>query len=238
MTMSPILYEKDGSVAVVTLNRPEVLNAYNVAMRDALHEILLAVRDDPDVRVMILQGNGRAFCSGGDISEFGTAPSPLAAREIRWRRDVWGLLWSLPKIVLAAVHGAVVGSGFEMVLLCDLCIASTDARFQLPETGLGMIPGVGGTQTVARHLGIGRAMDMVLNGRRLDAATARRLGFVSEVVAPPRLRSAAIARARRIAPLAPRLTMALKRAVNDGSELSVVDGLLLEQRLHAGAAQL
>src|SRR5512144_619785 len=162
MTDTPVLYAKQDAVALVTLNRPKVLNAYNVAMRDALFEILQAVRDDPELRVMILQGNGPAFCSGGDITEFGRAPSPIAARDVRWRRDVWGLLWALPKFTIAAVHGAVVGSGFEMVLLCDCCIAATDARFSLPETGLAMIPGVGGTQTGPRHLGASLAMDTVL----------------------------------------------------------------------------
>jgi enoyl-CoA hydratase/carnithine racemase len=225
-----VLYETNGAVAVVTLNRPEVLNAYNVAMREALFETLQAVRDDPDVRVMVVQGNGRAFCSGGDIAEFGTAPSPTAAREIRWRRDVWGVLWSLPKITLAAVHGAVCGSGFEMVLLCDLCIAATDARFGLPETGLGMIPGVGGTQTAPRHLGVSRAMDMVLSGRTLDALAARRLGIAAEVVPAARLRAAALERAERLAALPQRLTAALKRAVNDGCDLAMSDALTLEQR--------
>lgn len=233
----PVRYEKlDGGVlAVVTLNRPHVLNAYNIAMRDALDEVFRAVRDDPEVRVMVLQGNGRAFCAGGDISEFGTAPSPVVARETRWRRDVWGTLWSLPAITMAAVHGWVAGSGFEMVLLCDCCIASRDARFALPETGLGMIPGVGGTQTVPRHLGLGRGMDLVLTGRWLDAEAARRLGIVSSVVGPARLRTAAVRRARRLARIPPALAAAVKRAVNDGLDRPLPEGLELERiaaRIH------
>jgi enoyl-CoA hydratase/carnithine racemase len=228
---APVLYDKEGPIAVVTLNRPDVLNAYNVAMRDALFEILQAVRDDPEVRVMALRGNGRAFCSGGDVSEFGTAPSPVAAREVRWRRDVWGLLWSLPKITLAAVHGAVAGSGFEMVLLCDLCVASRNARFFLPETGLGMIPGVGGTQTAARHLGLGRGMDLVLTGRWLRASELRRLGIVSELVDPSQLCARALARAREVAALPPRLAAAVKHAVNEGWDRTLDEGLRLERRL-------
>src|SRR5262245_28533221 len=116
-----VLYDKHDSIAIVSLNRPEVLNAYNVAMRDALFETLQAVRDDSDVRVMILRGNGPAFCTGGDVREFGSAPSPVMARETRWRRDVWGLLRALPKPTIAAVHGYAVGGGFEMALLCDFC---------------------------------------------------------------------------------------------------------------------
>ena len=172
-----LLHKEDGGrVAVVSLNRPRVLNAYGIEMRDALYEALLAVRDDPEVRVMVLRGNGPAFCTGGDLREFGSAPSPYAARATRWRRDVWGVLSSLPKITVAAVHGFVVGGGFEMALLCDHCIAARDARFRLPETGLGMIPGVGGTQTLPRLIGVGRAADLVLTGRvarRRGGAAAR-----------------------------------------------------------------
>src|SRR5436189_11232 len=96
-TQSAVLYEKQGPVGIVSLNRPKVLNAYNVAMRDALFETLQAVRDDPDVGAMIVRGNGPAFCTGGDVREFGSAPSPVAAREVRWRRDVWGMLRALSK---------------------------------------------------------------------------------------------------------------------------------------------
>jgi enoyl-CoA hydratase/carnithine racemase len=227
-----VLYEKDGdgSVAVVTLNRPEVLNAYDVTMRDGLYECLEAVRDDPDVRVMVLQGNGRAFCTGGDIHEFGSAPSPVGAREVRWRRDVWGTLWRLPKITLAAVHGVAVGGGFEMALLCDQCIAATDARFALPEVGLGMIPGVAGTQTAPRLVGLGRGVDVVVAARWLDARTARRWGIAAKVVPPQRLRSEALRYARRLARLPSAAVAALKRAVNDGLDHSLVQGLDLEKR--------
>jgi len=227
-----VLYEKDGdgSVAIVTLNRPEVLNAYDVTMRDGLYECLEAVRDDPDVRVMVLQGNGRAFCTGGDIHEFGSAPSPVGAREVRWRRDVWGTLWRLPKITLAAVHGVAVGGGFEMALLCDQCIAATDARFALPEVGLGMIPGVAGTQTAPRLVGLGRGVDVVVAARWLDARTARRWGIAAKVVPPQRLRSEALRYARRLARLPSAAVAALKRAVNDGLDHSLVQGLDLEKR--------
>ena len=231
VTTAPVLYDKSGAIALVTLNRPEVLNAYNVAMRDALYGIFQAVRDDPGVRVVILQGNGPAFCSGGDIREFGTAPSPVAARTIRWQRDVWGLFWSLPAITVAAVYGAVVGSGLEMMVLCDIAIASADARFALPETGLGMIPGVAGTQTVPRLLGLGRGLDLVLTGRWLDAKAARRLGMVSRVVPAQRLRTAALRRARRLAQIPAPLAAALKRTINSTWELPLTEGLALEQRL-------
>lgn len=236
--MPAVLYDKSphGAVAWITLNRPAVLNAYDVAMRDGLYEALLAVRDDPEVRVAILRGKGRAFCTGGDLREFGSAPSPTAARETRWRRDVWGTLWSLPKITIAAVHGLAVGGGFEMILFCDLCVASADARFWLPETGLGMIPGVGGTQTLPRALGLGRGLELVLAGRRLDARTAMSLGIVSRVVPRARLEATALRCARRLARLAPVRVAALKRALNDGIDRPLEQGLKLERRVGAMGA--
>lgn len=235
--MSAVLYEKhdEGRVAVVSLNRPDVLNAYNVEMRDALYEALLAVRDDPEVRVMLLRGNGPAFCTGGDLAEFGSAPSAVEARRTRWRRDVWGTLWSLPKLTIAAVHGFVVGGGFEMALLCDRCIASSDARFALPETGLGMIPGVGGTQTLPRLIGVARAMQLVLRASWLGAPEARRLGLVQEVFPGKALRASALAQAKRFARLSPSLVAALKRAVTRGLDLPMENALQLERQLSAPA---
>ena len=210
-----------GRVAMVTLNRPERLNAYDVTMRDGLYEALLAVRDDPEVRVMILRGSGRAFCTGGDVAEFGSAPSPVRAREVRWLRDVWGALWRLPAITIAAVHGYAVGSGFEMALLCDQCIASRDARFALPETGLGLIPGVAGTQTLPRLAGTTRALRLVLTGAELDARAACALGLATRVVPRARLLAAALTVARAIARLDRDMVTHLKRSINEG-----IDGAL------------
>ena len=226
-----VLYDTDGAVAILSLNRPQVLNAYNVAMRDALFEALRAAADDPEIRAVILRGNGPAFCAGGDVSEFGTAPSPTAARDVRWRRDVWGLLRTLPKPVLAAVHGYVVGGGFEMALLCDLCIAADDARFAYPETGLAMIPGVAGTQTTPRTIGTGRAMDLILTGRWVTAHEALRLGIVARVVALETLPTGAVDLARGLCELPPALVADAKRAVNDGLDLSLAEGLALEKRM-------
>ena len=230
----PVLYDllDDGTVAVVTLNRPQRLNAYDVSMRDGLYEALLAVRDDPGVRAMVLCGNGRAFCSGGDVAEFGSAPSPTRAREVRWLRDVWGTLWRLPAVTIAAVHGHAVGGGFEMALLCDQCVASRDARFALPETGLGMIPGVAGTQTLPRLIGTTRALRLVLGGEALDARAAHQLGLVTRVVSRARLFSAALALARTVARLDRDLVTQLKRSINEGLDRSLIHALALEHVLH------
>jgi enoyl-CoA hydratase/3-hydroxypropionyl-coenzyme A dehydratase len=229
--MSAVVYEKEDSLAIVSLNRPQMLNAYNVEMRDGLYEALQAVRDDPEVRVMILRGEGPAFSTGGDVSEFGSAPSPVGAREIRWRRDVWGTLLSLPQPTIAAVHGFTVGGGMEMALLCDLCIAADDAVFFLPETALGMIPGVAGTQTAPRAIGLGRALDMVLTGKQVHAEEAVQIGLANQVVPRDTLLTAAKSLAYTLAQHDPQVVALAKRAVRQGLDMPLVDGLRLERRL-------
>lgn len=226
-----VLYDKLDAIGVVTLNRPARHNAYDMAMRDGLYEALQAVRDDPEVRVVVLRGNGPSFCSGGDLREFGTAASPIAARTARWRRDVWGLLLELPQPTIAAVHGYTVGGGFEMALLCDLCIAANDTRLRFPETGLGMIPGVGGTQTAPRRFGHAVALDLLLSGRWVDTAEALHLGLVQRLVPPRQLRRAALAWAADLARLAPDLVARLKRAVHGGLDLPLPQALEWEKRL-------
>jgi enoyl-CoA hydratase/carnithine racemase len=196
--------------------------------------VLGAADEDPEVRALVLRGAGPAFSTGGDVSEFGTAPSPLVARAVRWRRDVWGRLLGLRAATVAAVHGFAVGGGLEMALLCDLCVAATDARFALPETGLGMIPGVAGTQTAVRRTGIGRAAELVLTGRFLDARVARAWGLVNRVVPPARLRPEAHGLAERLAALDPRLVRAARRCLRAAHDLSLADGMALERRLALG----
>ena len=231
MSTPAVLYEKDATVAVVSLNRPRQLNAYNVAMRDELHAVLHAIEDDPEVRVMILRGEGQSFSTGGDVSEFGSAPSPVRAREVRWLRDNWGLLSQLPQPTIAAVHGYTAGGGLEMALLCDMCLAADDAVFFLPETGLGMIPGVGGTQTAPRAIGLGRALDLVLTGKRLDAGEALKIGLVNRVVPRRALLTAAKSLAYTLCRHRPRTVRLAKRAVRRGTDLGLADGLRLERRL-------
>jgi enoyl-CoA hydratase/carnithine racemase len=224
-------YEKRGPVAIVTLDRPDVLNAYNVAMRDDLHAVLGAADEDPEVRALVLRGRGRAFSTGGDVREFGSAPSPLVARAVRWQRDVWSRLLELRAATVAAVHGYAVGGGMEMALLCDLRVAAPDARFALPETALGMIPGVCGTQTLPRVVGMARALDLVLSGGWLDARQALSAGLVTRVVARARLEAAALGLARRLARLDPRVIAAARRAVRAGHDLTLEAGCALERRL-------
>src|SRR6202167_2343607 len=226
-----VLFEKRGAIAWVTLNRPKQYIAYNVAMRDALYEILGAIHDDAEIRAMVLTGAGKAFSTGGDLSEFGSAPSPTVARWVRFRRDNWGRMRTLPIPTIAALHGFTVGGGLEMALLCDVAIAADDTRISLPETGAGMIPGVAGTQTVARRLGLGRALDLCLTGRWIDAQDALLVGMVAEVVPLADLDRRALAIARELARVSRERAALLKLAVWGGLDLPLRQGLQLERRL-------
>ena len=234
MAESPVLYEKDGEIGWVTLNRPEALNAINLVMRDLLWEIIQALREDPDVGVAIIQGAGdRAFSAGADVKEFGTAPSYIAARDARHQRDLWGQLLALDKPVVAALHGYVYGAGCEMSLCCDIRIAADDARFALPEVTLGYIPSAGGTQLLPRTISPGAALSMILSGEAIDAQEALRLGLVQRVAPRHQLRDAARGTATRLL-AQPRLALRYaKRAITDGLDLPLGQGLALETRLAA-----
>jgi enoyl-CoA hydratase len=226
-----VLFEKHGTIAWVTLNRPAQYNAYNVEMRDGLYEALWAVHHDPEISAMVLAGNGPAFSTGGDLHEFGQAPSPVVARWVRFRRDVWGLLRSLPVPTVAAVHGFTVGGGLEMLLLCDLAVAADDTRICLPETGSGMIPGVAGTQTAARRIGLGWALDLCITGRWIDPNQALCIGLVAEVVPAAILERRAQELAQELGRVPRDVAAIVKAAIWEGLDLPMGRALELERRL-------
>jgi len=227
-----LIYEKKDAAAYVTLNRPEALNAYSIQMRDDLYEVMCAIRDDDEIRVAILKGAGeKAFCAGADLSEFLTAPPPVAARQVRFDRDIWGLFLSIPQPLIAALHGYVLGSGIEIALCCDIRIASDKARFALPEVGLGIIPAAGGSQTLPRTVRRGKAMELLFTGQLIDAGEACRIRLVNRVVPADQLLMTAKKMARKIALLDPVAVQCAKQAVTRGMELSLAEGLHLEKRL-------
>ncbi len=230
---SPVLeYDKRGHVAWITLSRPQALNAVNLAMRDELWVAMLAVRDDPDVRVVVIKGAGEgAFSAGADITEFGTAPSYVEARRARRERDLWGLMLSIPKAMVAAIHGYALGAGLEMSLCCDIRIASEDARLGLPETTLGYIPSAGGTQTLPRHAPPGVAREMIMTGDHISAGRALELGLVQRIVARERLLIEAEALATKLATLPLTTVAAVKRAVYGGLDLSLNEAIALGGRI-------
>lgn len=232
-----VLFEKRGGVGTLTLNRPEVINAFDTRMRDDLFAALEAVRDDPEVRAVLIRGAGeRGFCAGADLTEFGSAPSQAVARQVRWERDLWGLFLSVPKPIVAALHGYAIGSGVEIACLCDLRIASEDAVFRMPETALGMIPAAGGSQTLPRAIGLGASLIALLANETIDAERALSLGLVHRVVARAELADASERIARRMSEIPPQTSAAIKRAVLEGMDSTLAQGLALERRLAARLA--
>ena len=227
-----LIYEKTDHVAWVTLNRPKVMNIHNMAMRDDMVEVLSAIMIDEEVRVVVFKGAGhKAFCAGADLSEFLTAPPPTAAREVRFDTDLWNLFLKIPQPLIAAVHGFVLGSGIEIALCCDVVIAEEGAQFGLPEVGLGIIPAAGGTQAVPRAVGSGRALDMLLTNRWVNASEAFQIGLVNKVVPKDQLLSTAKEMASQISILDPLVIRSVKQAVSRGLDLPMTQGLELEKRL-------
>ncbi|MGD0779510.1 MAG: enoyl-CoA hydratase/isomerase family protein [Dehalococcoidales bacterium] len=227
-----IIYEKRDGIAYITLNRPKALNAYNIKMRDELYEVLGAIKGDTEIKVVILKGAGeKAFCAGADLTEFLTAPPPVFARRARFERDVWGRFLSVEQPVIAALHGYVLGSGIEMSLCCDIRLASDEARFGLPEPGLGIIPAAGGSQTLARTIGSAAALEILMSGRWIDAKEALKLKLVNRILPRPDLLPAAEKLARQIMSFPQPAVRSIKQAVTRGLDLPLAAGLALEARL-------
>jgi enoyl-CoA hydratase/carnithine racemase len=227
-----IIYEKQDGIAHITLNRPKALNAYNIKMRDELYEVLGAIKDDPDVDVVILKAAGeKAFCAGADLTEFLTAPAPVFARKARFDRDIWGRFLSVGQPVIAALHGYVLGSGIEMSLCCDIRLATDDARFGLPEPGLGIIPAAGGSQTLPRTIGQAAALEILLSGRWIGAIEALHLKLVNRVLPRADLLPEAEKLARKIQSFNRQAVRFIKQAVWRGLDLPLAEGLALETTL-------
>ncbi len=177
----PVLVSRDGGVLRLTLNRPGVHNAFSAAMRDELLAGLALAAADPGVGRVILDGAGPSFCAGGDLSEFGSRPDPATAHLVRLTRNAGRLLARLADRLEVHVHGACIGAGIEMAAFAGRVVAHPDAFFELPEVGLGLIPGAGGTVSLPMRIGRLRTAELALSGRRVDAATARRWRLVDEV---------------------------------------------------------
>jgi len=189
------------------------------------------------VSVAVFAGAGdRAFSAGADVTEFGTAPSLMAARGARQERDLWGLMASLRIPLVAALHGYAYGAGLELAMYCDLRIAAEDALLALPEVSLGYIPSAGGTQTVPRAIGRSDALRMITTGEPVGAAEAYAIGLVHAVVPLADLEATARVWAQRLAAAPTAAIRAAKRAVVEGLDLTLDEGLRLERRLVASVA--
>jgi enoyl-CoA hydratase len=225
-----ILVEREGAVAIVTLNRPNVLNALNLAMIGELERALHALDADENVRAVVLTGAGeRAFAAGADIGELSALPTAVAgARLARRGQSLTLYIERMRKPVIVAVNGFALGGGCELAMSGDIRIASENAKFGQPEVNLGLMPGYGGTQRTARLVGRGMAMYLCLSGEMIDAREALRVGLVERVVPLADLRGEALRLAGAIASKAPLAVEATKRAIADGIALPLHEGLALE----------
>ena len=224
MTLKNLTVEKDGGIAVVTVNRPDALNAINVETMSEIGEAMLGMGTDSDVRVVIVTGAGKAFAAGADIAEL-QKKSGMEARDIsQLGQRTFSIIEDLTKPVIAAVNGYALGGGLELAMACDIRIASTRAKMGQPEVTIGTIPGFAGTQRLPRLVGVGRAKEMILTGDPVDAETALSWGLVNKVVEPDELMDTARALAARIARNGPTALGLAKTCVTRGMSTDVDAG--------------
>ena len=229
MAFDNLLLERDGAVALVTINRPQVLNALNTQTLDELRRAVLDLRRDAGVRAVILTGAGdRSFVAGADINEL-AVQTPASARDHALEgQHVLDLIENLGKPVIAAINGFALGGGCETAMACTVRIAVESAQFGQPEVKLGLVPGGGGTQRLPRLVGKGRALQLILTGETISAQEAYRIGLVNEVVPAADLLARAEVILKQIAANAPIAVKFSLQAVNKGLETSQAEGLVLE----------
>jgi enoyl-CoA hydratase len=227
--VSVVLVEREPPVGIVLLNRPQALNALNDEVMEALVDAFAALDDDEAIRCIVLGGSERAFAAGADIGQMAEA-SAMEMYEAR-RIDRWDAIRRVRTPLVAAVSGFCLGGGCELALACDLIVASETAQFGQPETGLGIIPGAGGTQRLTRAVGKAKAMDVILSGRFLTAGEAERAGVVARVVAREAWLEEAKAVARAIASKGPIAQRLAKESVNRAFESTLETGLDYERKL-------
>lgn len=227
-----LLYEVRDGIAFITLNRPKVLNALNAATLAELNTAIEAIRDDETIRAALLTGAGdKAFAAGADIQELSQAEA-IHGRDLALRgQAVFRALETCGKPVIACINGFALGGGCELALACTLRIASDHAKLGQPEVKLGLIPGYGGTQRLARLVGKGVALQIILTAEMVSAADALRIGLVNEVVAPDQLMARGEAIARTIAGMAPLAVRYSMEAIDRGYDLPLEEALFLEAAL-------
>jgi len=229
MAYDNILVEKRGKVGLVTLNRPQALNALNSALIEELNDALAKFEADDKIGCIIITGSEKAFAAGADIKEM----SGLTYMEA-YRSDFitsWDQVSRVRKPVIAAVAGYALGGGCELAMMCDFILAAENAKFGQPEITLGVMPGAGGTQRLTRFVGKAKAMEMCLTGRMMDAAEAERAGLVSRIVPTGELLEEALKVAEKIAEFSLPALMITKESVNRAYETTLAEGVRFERRL-------
>jgi len=232
MAFDNLLIERDGAVAIVTINRPKVLNALDTATLDELRRAILELKHDEAVRAVVLTGAGeKAFVAGADIRELAVM-TPTGGREHAIRgQHVFDLVEQLGKPVIAAINGFALGGGCELAMACTIRLAAETAKLGQPEINLGLIPGYGGTQRLARLVGKGRALELLLSGDQITAPEAHRIGLVNRVLPPGELLAEARALAASLAARAPVAIHYILEAVHKGLEMPFAQAQIFEATL-------
>lgn len=234
MTYQTLLYEKKDGIGIVTLNRPDKLNALNSTVYTDLYNAFEAIENDPEVRVVILTGSGeKAFAAGSDVAEMQNMGPLEVQKFMATIRKASDFIYNLTKPTIAVIHGYALGGGNELAMCCDLRICSEKARFGQPEIGLGLIPGAGGTQRLTRLIGAAKAKEMIFMGDMIDAATALNLGLVNKVVPPEKLMEEAMAWAVKLAGKSTPVLAMAKMAINTGLDTDIGSGLSMETKCNA-----
>ncbi len=232
MSFENLLFDRNGAVALLTINRPQVLNALNSATIDELRRAVLDVRHDEAIRVLVITGAGeKSFVAGADINELAVQRPVEGKEHARQGQHVFDLIENLGKPVIAAINGFALGGGCELALACTLRIAASTARLGQPEINLGIIPGYGGTQRLARLVGKGVALDLMLTGRQVEADEALRIGLVNRVVPRESLMAEVVTLAGELATKAPVAMQYIIESVNRGLEVSFDKAQFLEATL-------
>lgn len=229
--MQTILVEREGRVAILTVNRPDKMNALNEQVRSDMLAALAEVEHDDGVGVVVLTGAGeKSFIAGADIGEF-AGRTPFDQRHAMRSPRIFDVMATFPKPVIAMINGFCLGGGCELALSCDLRVASEKARFSQPEINLGLIPGGGGTQRLSRLVGVGQAMRMILTGDMIGAAEAKEIGLVEMVVPHEELRAKTLELAGKIASKSPLTVRVAKEAVRASQKLAIEEGIAYERDL-------
>lgn len=229
MEFKNLIIEKREAIGIIKINRPESLNALNIETLGEIRDAVTALNNDDEIKVVIITAEGKAFIAGADIKQMKDMTENDAREFSNLGQKIFDIIENLDKPVIAAVNGFALGGGCELAMACDIRIASEHAKFGQPEVNLGIIPGFGGTQRLARLVGKGFAKELVFTGDIIDAQTALRIGLVNKVVAPENLLNEAIAMAQKIASKGPAAILIAKSVINRGLEVDQAKGLAIER---------
>lgn len=232
MEYKNIIVDIDGGVARVRLNRPKVLNALNGEVFEELEDLFISINKDSSIRVLVISGEGgRAFAAGADILGMKDQTQITVRPMVETSMRALHLLETMPTVSIAAVNGYALGGGCELAMACDMRIAADDAKFGLPETGLGIIPGSGGTQRLSRLIGAAKAKELIFTGDTISADEAERIGLVNKVVPAEKLNEETEKIVKKILKKGPIAIRAAKEAIYAGCQMDIESGLRNEMNI-------